>query len=85
MGVAIRANQGDWGGAQLRDIEAIARSAADSFDALDSDEAIAITLEPTPSEDDPPRTLPGIEPGRSVVQVNVRGNFWARLAYQIWS
>jgi hypothetical protein len=82
MGVAIRADQGDWGGAQLSDIEAVARSAADSFDAVDDDEAMDITLEPTPSEDDPPRTLQGTGPGRSVVRLNVRGNLWARLAYQ---
>ena len=82
MGVAIRANQGDWGGALLSDIEAVARSAADSFAAYDDDETIAITLEPTLNEDDPPRTLSGAGPGRSVVQLNVRGNLWARLAYQ---
>ena len=82
MGVAIRANQGDWGGAQLSDIEAVARSAADSFDAFDNDEAIAIALEPTASEEDPPRTPQGSGPGRSIVQLNVRGNLWARLAYQ---
>jgi hypothetical protein len=82
MGLAIQANQGDWGGAQLSDIEAVARSTADSFAAFDDDEAIAITLEPTSSEDDPPRTLSGTGPGRSVVRLNVRGNLWARLAYQ---
>jgi hypothetical protein len=82
MGPAIHANPGDWGGAQLSDIEAVARSGADSFAAFDDDKAIAITLEPTSSEDDPPRTLSGTGPGRYVVQLNVRGNFWARLAYQ---
>ena len=82
MGVAIRADQGDWGGARLSDIEAVARSAADSFDAFDNDEAVAIALEPTASEEDPPRTLQGTGPGRSVVRLNVRGNLWARLAYQ---
>jgi hypothetical protein len=82
MGVVIRANEGEWGGAQLSDIEAVARSVADSFAAFDDDEVIAITLEPTASEDDLPRTLPGAGPGRSVVQLNVRGNLWARLAYQ---
>ena len=82
MGVAIRANQGDWGGAQLSDIEAVARSVADSFAAFDDDEAIAITLEPTTGEDDPPMTSSSTSPGRSVVRLNVRGNLWARLAYQ---
>jgi hypothetical protein len=82
MGVVIRANEGDWGGAQLSDIEAVARSAADSFAAFDEDEVISITLEPTASEDDLPRTLSRSGPGRSVVRLNVRGNLWARLAYQ---
>jgi hypothetical protein len=82
MVVAIHANEGDWGGAHLSDIEAVARSVADSFAAFDDDDAIAITLEPTPSEDDPPRTLSGTGPRRSVIRLNVRGNVWARLAYQ---
>src|SRR5437867_2924203 len=82
MGVALRANQGDWGGAQLSDIKAVARSAADSFAAYDEDEAIFITLEPTLNEDDPPMTSPSTGPSRSVVRLNVRGNLWARLAYQ---
>src|SRR6476659_5661383 len=82
MGVAIRANEGDWGGAQLSDIEAVARSAADSFAAFDDDEAIAITLEPAANEDDLPMTLSTSDRGRSVVRLNVRGNLWARLAYQ---
>ncbi len=68
MGPAIHANPGDWGGAQLSDIEAVARSAADSFAAFDDDETITITLEPTASEDDPPRTLATTSPGRSVVR-----------------
>jgi hypothetical protein len=82
MGVVIRADEGDWGGAQLSDIEAVVRSAADSFATFDDDEMIAITLEPTASEDDPPRTLSGTGPGRSLVRLNVRGNLWARLVYQ---
>ena len=82
MGLAIHVNQGDWGGAQLSDIEAVARSAADGFNAFDDDETVAITLEPTASEDDPPMTLSSTSPGRSVVRLNVRGNLWARLAYQ---
>ena len=82
MGLAIQANEGDWGGAQLSDIEAVARSVADSFAAFDEDEVIAIALEPTASKGDPPRTLPGTGPGGSVVRLNVRGNLWARLAYQ---
>src|SRR5436190_4236367 len=82
MGLAIRASRGDGGGPQRSDSEAVARSAADSFAAFDNDETITITLEPTASEDDPPRTLATTTPGRSVVRLNVRGNLWARLAYQ---
>jgi hypothetical protein len=81
MGLAIRANPGDWGGAQLSDIEAVARSAADSFPAF-HEEAIAIRLEPTSIEDDSPITLPTNNPARFVIRLNVRGNLWARLAYQ---
>jgi hypothetical protein len=82
MGLAIHASHGDWGGAQLSDIEAVARSAADSFAAVDDDETIKITLEPTAGEDDPPMTLSSTSRCRSVVRLNVRGNLWARLAYQ---
>jgi hypothetical protein len=88
MGVVIRADEGDWGGAQLSDIEAVARSTADSFAAYDDDDddddddAIVITLEPTANEDDPPMTLSTTNRGRSVVRLNVRGNLWSRLAYQ---
>lgn len=57
MGLAIHASRGDWGGAQLSDVEAAARSVADSFSGFDEDEAIEITLEPTPGEHDPPMTL----------------------------
>jgi hypothetical protein len=82
MGLSIHANPGDWGGAQLSDIEAVARSAADSFCAFDEDEAIDITLEPAAGENDPPMTLSGVDPGRSMIRLNARGPFWARLAYQ---
>ena len=47
MGLAIHANGGDWGGAQLSDLEAVARSVADSFSGFDEDKAIEITVEPT--------------------------------------
>ena len=82
MGLAIHANGGDWGGAQLSDLEAVARSVADSFSGFDEDKAIEITVEPTPGEHDPPMTLSTTNRGRYVVRLNVRGNFWARLAYQ---
>jgi hypothetical protein len=82
MGLAIHADPGDWGGAQLSDIESVARSAADTFAALDDDDAIAVILEPTASANDPPRTSAGTSRDRSVVRLNVRGTLWARLAYQ---
>jgi hypothetical protein len=82
MAVAIHASRGDWGGATLSDIEAVAHSAADSFAAFDEDEAIEITLEPTASGDDPPMTSSSTSPGRALIRLNVRGNRWARLAYQ---
>jgi len=82
MGVAIHASPGEWAGAKLSDIEAVTHSAADSFVGFDEGETIDITLEPTASEDDPPMTLSNTNPGRSVVRLNVRGNRWARLAFQ---
>jgi hypothetical protein len=83
LALQIRANEGDWGGSRLSDVEAVTRSAASSFAALDDDESIAIVLEATASEDDPPKTLSATSPsGEFVVQLNVRGNLWARLAYQ---
>jgi hypothetical protein len=83
MTLLIRADQGDWGGAQLSDVEAVARSAAASFGALHENESVAIALEPTGSEDDPPMTHPATSPsGEFVIRLNVRGNLWARLAYQ---
>jgi hypothetical protein len=83
MALTIRASRGDWGGAQLSDVEAVARSAAAGLAAFDDDESIGIVLEATASEDDPPITLLAANTsGEFVVRLNVRGNLWARLAYQ---
>jgi hypothetical protein len=80
MTLLIRADQGDWGGAQLTDVEAVAGSAAATFGALHENESLAIALEPTAG---PPMTLPTTNPaGEFVIRLNVRGNLWARLAYQ---
>src|SRR6266568_3009040 len=82
MTLALRA-EGDWGDAQLTDIEVVARSAANSFPAFDDDEAIAVVLEATATEDDPPRTLSATNAtGEFVIRLPVRGTLWARLAYQ---
>jgi hypothetical protein len=73
---------GEWSGAAPANVEAVARSVADSFDVFE-DEHVSIVLEPVAGEDDPPITLfaPN-ELGEIVVRLNVRGNLWARLAYQ---
>jgi hypothetical protein len=80
----VRVGQGDWGGAQVNDVEAVARSVAACFPAACGDDgAIAILLEPTPGADDAPIALTTPGPaGEFVVRVNVRGMLWARLVYQ---
>lgn len=81
--LTIRVDEGDWGGAQLGDVEAVARSAAASFAALDDDESVAIVLGATEGEDDSPIALSSLSSsGEFVVRLNARGNLWARLAYQ---
>jgi hypothetical protein len=83
MTLAIRANEGNWGGSQLSDVEAVARSAAASFAAFDDDESVAIVLDAAASEDDPPMAItPNEGSDEFVIRLNVRGNVWARLAYQ---
>ncbi len=83
MALSIRVSPGDWGGALPEDINAVARSAAESLDVLSDDEDLSILIEPTASEDDSPIAL--MEPGPAgefVVRLPVRGNLWARFAYQ---
>jgi hypothetical protein len=83
MILSIRVSKGDWGGAALSDVEAVARSVAKGFGAYDEDESIAILLEPTPGEGDPPIALSSVSPsGEFVVRLSVRGNLWAKLSYQ---
>ena len=83
MALSLRAAAGDWGGSQPADVEAVARSVASCFPVFDDDEPIALLIEPTPSHDDPPivLTTPS-STGELVIRLNVRGNLWARLAYQ---
>ena len=83
MTLSLRAVEGDWGGAPLSNIEAVARSAAAAFAAFDDDESVAIVLEATAHEDECPVTLSRTNSsGEFVVRLNVPGNRWARLAYQ---
>jgi hypothetical protein len=64
-------------------VAAVAPSAAAPFGALADGEALAVVLEPTPSEDDPPIALATRSPrGEFVVRLSVRGTHWARLAFQ---
>jgi hypothetical protein len=80
--LTIRAD-GDWGGALLSDVEAVVCSAAATLLPLEEHEALTISLQPTPSIDDPPITLSVLNgAGEFVVQLNVRGNLWAQLAFQ---
>jgi hypothetical protein len=84
MPIFLRVCVGDWGGAQVSDVAAVAGSVAESFTvAMSSTESISISLEPTASTDDLPIAL--CVPngyGEIVVRVNIRGNLWARLAFQ---
>src|SRR5207248_5516848 len=52
------------------------------FAAFDEDEDVVIELETAGSEDHPPMALLTISLGQFVVRLNVRGNLWARLAFQ---
>ncbi len=82
-GLAIRAAPGDWGGASLPNVEAVARSAAATFPALEEGERLSVVVEPTPGRDDPPITfLAPTLVGEWRIGLNIRGNLWARLAYQ---
>jgi hypothetical protein len=83
MTLSIRVSQGDWGGAELSNVEAVARSVVAGFHAYDEDESVDILLEPTPGEGDFPMALAVAGPsGEFVVRLNVRGTLWARLVYQ---
>jgi hypothetical protein len=84
MPILIRISGGDWGGAQLSDVGAVADAAAACFaGAIDSNESIGVSLEPTADADDVPIVLSTRNQyGELVVRVNIRGNLWARLAFQ---
>ncbi len=72
---------GEWDAVRA-DVEAVARSVAAAF-PVDEPELLRILLEPVDRTHDPPVTFfaPTAD-GEFVVRLNVRGNLWARLAYQ---
>ena len=83
MPLHIRVVGGHWGGALTTDVLTVARSTSDAFGSLPADLECSVVVEPTPSEMDDPITLS--TPNASdeiIVRLNVRGNLWARLAYQ---
>jgi hypothetical protein len=82
--VTVRVVDGDWGGASLADIKAVADSAIGAFlQVLANYPPTNIALQPTATENDVPMALAEKnENGEFVVLVNARGNLWARLAYQ---
>ncbi len=84
MRLMVRVIEGDWGGADPRDVEAVALSTGAAFlPVVDDGESIGIALEATASENDTPLTLPRLnDAGEFVVRVAIRGNLWARLAFQ---
>ncbi len=84
MPLMVRVADGDWGGARPRDVEAVALSAAAAFTpAMDDAESIGLTLEATAGDHGTPIALSALnDSGEFVVRVSIRGNQWARLAYQ---
>jgi hypothetical protein len=79
MPAALRVVDGNWG-APAENVRAVAGSVVDCFERAHADEQILIALEATAGD---PRTLnTKNETGEFVVQLNLGGLFWARLAYQ---
>src|SRR5712692_2930513 len=84
MPVTVRATDdgdGDWGGAALADIEAIANSAARCFSVFDDEESVAITLLAMTKG---PMTVqdPSLPAGEAVVWLGTHGTVWAQVAFQ---
>jgi hypothetical protein len=74
---------GDWAGAQLSDVKAVAQSVVEQFPSIAEPERLHIRLEPTASSEDSPIALFARgAAGEYVVRLPVRGNLWARLAFQ---
>lgn len=84
MTISIDVPDADWGGAVTADINAVVRSVAECFaSALCEKKIEAIRVEPTPTVQEPPITLfKRADTGQVRVLLNVRGTFWAQLAYQ---
>jgi hypothetical protein len=77
--------EGDWGGASTEDLEVVFRSAASVLAlATHQGERFRIRLEPTEAPDGIPVTLfQRNAAGQLVVRTGVRGNLWAKLAFQV--
>ena len=82
--VAIKVASGNWGGARIEDVKAVADSVVHSFrESLIDSTSIRIRLEPTATANDNPIALSQLNAnGDFVVHVNVKGNFWGQLGYQ---
>jgi hypothetical protein len=84
MNLSIRVIEGDWGGALSADVTAVVKSVAQCFEEAVLERPVeAILVEPTSSISDPPITLyERTANGEVRVLLSVRGNLWARLAFQ---
>jgi hypothetical protein len=84
MAVTVRATDdgdGDWGGAALSDIEAVASSATQCFSVFGDEESVAITLLAMTKG---PMTVqdPSLPLGEAVVWLSTHGTVWAQVAFQ---
>jgi len=84
MTVFIDVPEADWGGATTADIGAVVRSVAQCLEGALSERPMeAIRVEPTPTVQEDPITLfKRVDTGHIRVLLNMRGCFWAQLAYQ---
>jgi hypothetical protein len=83
VSVAIHARDGNWGGSPVANVEAVVRSAAEAFAPAFGGDEVAIVVQPTIGDEDAPMVLTSPDQtGAFVVLLNVRGTYWARLAYQ---
>jgi hypothetical protein len=84
MSLCISVTDGDWGGALPADIGAVVDSVARCFDGAIVERLVEpVLVEPTTRPTDPPLTaLRRTKDGNIRVLLNVRGNYWAQLAFQ---
>lgn len=74
----------NWGGAKASNIEAVCNSVVACFGAANAERPVElIRVEPTATEEHPPRAVyERAADGRVRIFLGVRGNLWAKLAYQ---